>query len=106
MWDSFEVKDWAQLPCISGRVATEKDIESGIAVFAIPEGSFACEAILPTCVIQVDEETNERIPAVAIQAEQVGELVYLGLRYLGGGNGVCELDEVELLDEPNDEFRI
>ncbi|MCK8044298.1 hypothetical protein MSG37_05340 [Shewanella sp. 1CM18E] len=104
MWESFKAEEWESLPYISGRVATEQDVESGIAVFYIPDESVACDAVLPTCVIQIDEETNERIPAVAIQAEQAGELVYLGLRYLDGGNGMCELDEVELLESPNEEF--
>jgi hypothetical protein len=106
MWESFTSEDWGNLPCISGRVATEEDVVNGIAVFYIPEGSIACDALLPTCVIQIDDETQERIPAVAIQAEQAGELVYLGLRYMDGGNGMCELDEVELLEAPNDEFAI
>ena len=104
MWNSFSPEEWESIPSISGRVATEEDVESGIAVFYIPVGSVACDAVLPTCVIHIDEETNERTPAVAIQAEQAGELVYLGIRYLDGGNGVCELDEVELLESPNAEF--
>ena len=62
--------------------------------------------MLPTCVIQIDEETGERTPAVVIQAEQAGDQVYLGLRCLTGGNGICGLDEVEQLEEPNEEFAI
>ncbi|RTR37980.1 hypothetical protein EKG38_15555 [Shewanella canadensis] len=104
MWESFTPEEWENLPFISGRVATEEDVENGNAVFYIPYGSVACDAALPTCVIQIDEETYERTPAVVIQAEQAGELVYLGLRYLDGGNGMCELDEVELLESPNEEF--
>ncbi|WP_434938544.1 hypothetical protein ACRWQN_14605 [Shewanella sp. HL-SH8] len=106
MWESFDPNDWESLPHLSGRVATEDDVKNGVAVFYIPEGSFALNAMLPTCVIQIDEETGERTPAVVIQAEQAGEQVYLGLRYLTGGNGICGLDEVEQLEEPNEEFAI
>lgn len=106
MWESFNVKDWNVLPHVVGRVATEDDVKNGKAVFYIPEGSIPCEAILPTCAIQINEESKERIPAVVIQAEQVGDMVHLGLRYLDGGNGICELSEAELLDEPNEEFNI
>ena len=106
MWDSFKPEEWETLPHISGRVATKDDIKNGIAVFSIQEGSFALDAKLPTCVIQIDSETGTRIPAVVIQAEQAGDLVYLGLRYLSGGNGICGIDEVEQLDEPNDEFAL
>lgn len=104
MWEAFESKDWESLPRTSGRVATEEDVKKGRAVFHIPSGSLAVNATLPTCVIQIDKENKQRIPAVVIQAEQAGEQVYLGLRYLGGGNGVCGLDEVEQLDGSNDEF--
>lgn len=106
MTESIDIENWQSTPHISGRVATEDDVNSGIATFYIPDGSFALDAQLPTCVIQIDEETNSRIPAVVIQAEQAGEQVYLGVKYLDGSCGVCSLDEVEQLDEPNHEFTI
>ncbi|MCJ8273616.1 MAG: hypothetical protein MJK04_29980 [Psychrosphaera sp.] len=106
MWEPFAPEDWESLPCISGRVATEEDVKNGIAVYFIPINSFPSNAILPTCVIQINDETGQRIPAVVIQAEQAGETVSLGLRYLDGGNGICGLNEVEILDEPNEEFTI
>lgn len=106
MWDSFKPDNWNTLPHISGRVASEMDVKNGLAVFYIPEGSFVLDAKLPTCVIQINEKTGERTPAVVIQAEQIGEQVYLGLRYLDGGNGICGLEEVEQLEEPNEEFAI
>ena len=98
--------DIYQLGRLSSIHLTEEDVKNGIAVFYIPEGSFALDAKLPTCVIQIDSETGERTPAVAIQAEQAGTQVYLGLRYLSGGNGICGIDEVEQLDEPNNEFAL
>lgn len=106
MWESFSAEDWESLPHIAGRVAKEQDVKDGIAVFYFPENSFALDAILPTCVIQINPETGHRRPAVVIQAEQAGEHVYLGLRYLSGGNGICHLEEVEQLDKPNEEFAI
>ena len=39
MWEEIEIEKWREVPCISGRAATEEDIENGIAVFAIPTKS-------------------------------------------------------------------
>lgn len=106
MSNSIDLTNWENTPHISGRIATEQDVNEGIAVFYIPDGSFALDAMLPTCVIQIDEDTGERTPAIVIQAEQAGEQVYLGLLYLDGSHGLCGLEEVEQLDEPNHEFTL
>ena len=98
MSHSIDINNWESLPHISGRVATEEDVNKGDAVFYIPEGSFALDAQLPTCVIQIHEESNESTPAIVVQAEQAGEQVYLGLLYLDGSHGLCGLEEVEQLD--------
>ncbi len=104
MWEAINVKNWEKTPFICGRVATEDDVENGIAVFVVPSGSMPCESNLPICAIHKNSETSQRVPVVVIQAEQIGNNVTLGVRYLDGGNGICTLEEVELLDEPNDEF--
>ena len=106
MWGKIEVINWDKTPSISGRVAIEDEIKNGIAVFMIPEGSIPCDTDLPICAIHTDEETGERTPVIIIQAEQINNSITLGVRYLDGGNGVCTLDEVELLEIPNDEFEL
>ena len=95
---------WDKTPCISGRIATEEDIKNGIAVFMVPDGSIPCDTDMPICAIQIDEETGGRIPVIIIQAEQINNRITLGVRYLNGGNGVSTLHEVELLEQPNEEF--
>ena len=104
MWEAIKPSQWKRTPCLKGRPATEADIEKGIAVFAIPSGSDAQDIDLPVCVIQIDEESRDRIPAIAIQAERADNGVFLGVRYLEGGNGVCTIEDVEFLEGPNHEF--
>jgi len=106
MWGSIDMKVWDKTPCISGRIATEEDIKNGIAVFMIPDGSIPCDTDLPICAIHTDKETGERTPVIVIQAEQINNSITLGVRYLDGGNGVCTLNEVELLEKPNNEFEL
>lgn len=104
MWEQIEISKWKETPFISGRPATEEDIEKGIAVFAIPSGSSVHSINLPACVIQIEDETGNRLPGIIIQAEEAKDDVYFGIRYIDGGNGVCTKNEVELLVEPNSEF--
>ncbi len=104
MWGKIELDSWRETPCISGRAATEEDIENGIAVFAIPSGSKPYDIQLPLCAVQTDEETKQRIPCIAIQIEEADNGVFIGVRYLDGGNGVGTPEDIELYEEPNEDF--
>ena len=104
IWGPIELESWRELPCICGRPATEADIAKGIAVFAIPSGSSASEMQLPFCALQ-KMESGENIPVVAIQAEKTDGQTFIGVRYLEGGNGVCTLPELEMLDDPDSIFQ-
>jgi hypothetical protein len=59
---------------------------------------------LPRCAILLNEETNKEIPIIIIQAEQFEDKIYIGFRFMKGGNGICTVDEIALLDEPNERF--
>lgn len=104
MWGIIDLERWRETPCITGRVATEEDIENGIAVFAIPSGSKPYDVQLPLCAVQTNEETNERIPCIAIQIEEAENGVFIGVRYIDGGNGVGTPEDTELYEGPNEEF--
>ena len=104
MWGKIELEKWRETPCITGRSATEEDIKNGIAVFAIPSGSKPYEIQLPLCAVQIDEETKQRIPCIAIQVEEADNGVFIGVRYLNGGNGVGTSEDIELYQEPNEDF--
>ena len=104
MWDEIDLSKWKEVPSISGRAATEDDVEKGMAVFSIPSGSEPYDVELPLCAIQIDEESNKRTPCIAIQIEQADDGVFVGVRYLNGGNGVGSVNEFELFTEPNAEF--
>lgn len=43
-------------------------------------------------------------PVIAIQAEEVNGKVAIGYWPVSGGNGLCMLDELELLDAIDDRF--
>ena len=104
MWGKIELEKWRGTPCITNRVATEDDIKNGVAVFAIPSGSKPYNAPLPLCAVQTNEETGDRVPCIAIQIEEADDGVFIGVRYLDGGNGVGTPEDTELYEEPTSDF--
>ena len=104
MWGKIEFENWRETPCISGKVATEADIKNGIAVFAIPSGSKPYDVKLPLCAVQINQDTKQRVPCIAIQIEEADNGVFIGVRYFEGGNGVGTPEDIELYEEPNEEF--
>jgi len=102
--DAIDIKKWRQTPSVSGRAATDADVNAGCAVFAV--GGEPVELDLPTCAIVTEEEIGEPTPVIVIQAERLeDDTVAVGYRFLDGGTGIASLDEVELLSEPDERFR-
>jgi hypothetical protein len=109
LWAEVDIEHWQSVPHISGRVASEDDVEQGRAVFYLgnPDeiGAHSYDQIsLPHCATLADEVSGERIPVLVIQVEKAEDRIYVGYRFLGGGNGVCLLSELELVDGPDDRF--
>jgi hypothetical protein len=110
LWGEIDLQHWRDVPFISGRVALEEDVQAGRAVFYLGNadeiGAQAYDIDLPRCAILTDEESGEVLPVIVIQVEQAEDVIYVGYRLLDGGNGMCTLPEVELLDEPDDRFTV
>ena len=103
--EPIDIKRWRETPSVSGRTATEADVEAGRAIFAVGGEPVALE--LPTCAIVREEGVGEETPVIVIQAERIEDgTVAVGFRLLdGGGSGIAALDDVELLSEPDERFR-
>lgn len=108
LWGPLDINQWKTVPSISGRLATEVDVKEGRAVFYLDNaeeiGAEPMSMILPGCAILKTEK--EPVPVVVIQAEKVEAQKYIGYRDLFGGNGICTLDELELIDGPDERFFI
>jgi hypothetical protein len=103
-WAPVNLQAWSETSCIVGRAANEQDVKDGRAVFYIDGPSEPVDLELPHCAL-LREETGQMLPIVAIQAETcVPGQVLIGYRPLDGGNGICTLDEVDLLDVPDKRF--
>lgn len=105
LWDTIDVSDWRELPVVKSRCATEEDVGNGRAVFHVPVGdeyepSSPAEIGLPRPAILIATAQ----PVFAIQAEEVNGKIAVGYRPVDGGNGLCMIDELELLDTPDERF--
>ena len=103
--EPIDIKRWRDVPAVSGRSATDDDVEAGRAIFAVGGEPVALD--LPACAIVREEGVGEETPVIAIQAERIEDgTVAVGFRLLnGGGSGIATLDDVELLSEPDERFR-
>jgi hypothetical protein len=111
LWGPIAMASWHATPCIRGRVATEVDVKNGKAVFYLDlstgQNSWPSDCALPCCAILHAE--NGDVPVIVIQIQtsinNVSEAkIFAGYRLLAGGNGICLLSELELLNEPDARF--
>jgi hypothetical protein len=94
---------WRATPAVEGRTATESDVNAGRAVFAV--GGEPVEIDLPACAVVSEEHVGEPTPVIVIQAERLDDgTVAVGYRFLDGGTGIAEFDDVEFLGEPDARF--
>lgn len=99
-----DLKKWRAIPAITGRAATDADVNFGRAVFAV--GGEPVDLDLPACAIIREDGVGEATPVFLIQAERLEDgMVAVGYRMLDGGTGIAPLDDVELLSEPDERFR-
>jgi len=110
VWGPIAMANWRETPCIRGRVATEDDACAGRAVFYLDlsEGqeNRPVDLNLPRCAI-LHEEGEGDLPVIIIQAEEGNNgtvQLIAGYRPLTGGSGICMLNQLELLPEPDHRF--
>lgn len=103
----FDIRDWKSVDVVTGRPATQADIDAGRAVFLVdgPTPSKPVDVGLPRCAIWHNRAVKKDIPVVVIQAEEVaGGLQMAGVRFLAGDKTVCLLKDLILLAGPDERF--
>ena len=80
---AIDIKKWRATPHVSGRAATDADVNAGRAVFAV--GGEPVELDLPACAIVTEEDIGEPTPVIVIQAERLEDnTVAVGYRANAG----------------------
>lgn len=96
---------WPDLPdtCfVSGRSATNADVDIGCAAFLINVKGKAAgtpiKLVIPQYAMHIEQGTGKETPVIIIQAEQNGDIKAVGYRELGTEQlGAALLKEVRLL---------
>jgi hypothetical protein len=95
-------------------VATEDDVKAGRAVFyldlSVGQESHPGALNLPCCAL-LHDENSKATPVIVIQVEESDNRsgsvkVFAGYRPLTGGNGICMLHQLELLEYPDHRFTV
>ena len=107
-WGPIDIAKWQETPATTRGLATENDVVEGRAVFYLQlSGDAAAEPFnlqLPACAV-LHSKYGPEIPVVVIQVELSDRQTIAGYRPLNGGNGVCSLPELEILEGPDDRFK-
>lgn len=59
---------------------------------------------LPACAIHHDVDNGKARPVVVIQVERAPHQIIAGVRLLEGGNMICTLAELEIVEQPDERF--
>jgi len=109
LWGPINIKEWRKTPVVSGRLATEEDVKTGTAVFYLQNaqelGAKPIHLEIPMPAILEDKDDGIKVPVILVQAEEADGKKYVGYRLIAGGNGMCSLDELELLKEIDSRFK-
>ncbi|MEH6420082.1 hypothetical protein [Pseudomonas sp. CGJS7] len=93
---------WPPLPAsgfITGRAATQADVRSGQAAFALAQGPVPVSTPLPLKIPQyayLDDE-GKRVPVILIQAEQARDMQVVGLLMADGTTMLAFRNQLVLL---------
>lgn len=108
--EGFDVDDWNRLAPFAGRLATLDDVQRKAAIFALAdtEDGRPLEMDLPQPVIWWSDDGEQA--AVAVQAEahrtdEGEEMEVLGLVLPDGAGAVALLEDVDLVDDTDPEWR-
>jgi hypothetical protein len=97
---------WRDLICFRGK-ASEADVNEHRAAFSMKDG-VACYILdLPKCAIwRIDRKdgTYDRVPVLVMQQEDFHGEIFVGFRLIDGSFGMSRLNDLEILEEPNEQF--
>ena len=101
----ISLENWKSIPTFRGRLANKDDVNSGRAMFCtIEAGGDYYEVDLPFCAIYTEEKTGKKYSVIAVQVEKANDEVIVGVIGVDGMTRICTLSELEVVNDPNEEF--
>jgi hypothetical protein len=109
LWGPINPENWNKIAHMSDKLATRKDVKEGRAVFFLENTdeipAWPSDLKIPGLAIWKVEDEMKNQPAVIIQAEQSEFQCTVGVRFFAGGNGLCLLEDLELIEEKDLRFK-
>jgi hypothetical protein len=95
----IKLKNWKATPKITGRIATEKDVKNGNAIFYIKNNAnqIPNDLNLPMLAYLNNDDEKSKKLVVVIQVEPSIKGNVVGYRNPEGGSGACLFNELKFL---------
>lgn len=106
---AVDLKNWKNVPVVSGRLPTETETRNGTSLIYVDVKEHptakAMNMELPKLATFYNQYSKKDEVIIVIQAIEVGSDSIVGFRYLNGGNGSAHFKEVTFITE-NEVFNI
>lgn len=100
MSSASNIKDWRSVPAINGRLATEADMNSGLAMFHQGGGGkpYLKRRFPALATVRRTGRTLETVVVVQIEQTAPGQVV-CGVRYFDGSDFICMLEDLKFQEK-------
>ena len=99
-----DFSDWADVPVVNGRMATQEETRNGSSLIFIDMKKYPdarpMDITTPKLARYYNEYTQNDELIIVIQAVTVDNDCVVGFRYINGGNGSAWFHEVDFLTDP------
>jgi hypothetical protein len=99
-----DFSDWADVPVVNGRMATQEDTRNGSSLMFIDMAKYPdakpMDITTPKLARYYNEYSQNDELIIVIQAVTVENDSVVGFRYINGGNGSARFHEVDFLTDP------
>ena len=100
---AVDIKNWKNVPVVSGRLPTETETRNGTSLIYVDVNEHptakAMNMELPKLATFYNQYSKKDEIIIVIQAIEIGNDSIVGFRYLNGGNGSAHFKEVTFITE-------
>lgn len=95
--------DWENVPAVNGRMPNKGETQNGTSLIFVDTIKYPNAKVLnihmPKLALFYNKYSKRKDFVIVIQAFSIGEDSIVGFRYLNGGNGSANINEIKFLDK-------
>ncbi|MDO8999177.1 MAG: hypothetical protein Q7W45_05385 [Bacteroidota bacterium] len=103
---AIDIKSWNQVPIVNGRLPTYEETQNGTALLYIDKNvnpdlqeAKPYDMMLPKLAYFTNPRTKKEEIVIVIQIVEFTNFIWVGFRYLTGGNGASKFKEFRFLSD-------